>query len=137
MLLRFLPLTAAMLGLAACGNLPPRLASFPDMAQSASCQVASDYTWGRPSEAIPATITMNNDGGWCWMMSSAYERGNQYGPDLKVTEQPSYGQVNIAVGEKQTRVAYKPNPGFTGTDQFRSVDETMNMPVVYTVTVTQ
>lgn len=138
MLLRLLPLTAAALGLAGCAaDFPPRLAVFPPMTKSAVCQVASDYTDGRPSMAIPASINMNNDGGWCWMMSSGTQGGNQFGPYLKLTEPPTAGEVSVAVGVTETRVAYRPRPGFTGTDQFRTVDLTLNMPVVYTVTVTQ
>lgn len=78
---------------------------------------------------------MNNDGGWCWMMSSEMGRGMPYGPFLRVTQAPVNGMVDIAVTEKETRVAYQPKPGFVGTDSFRTVSEELNYQVNYTVTV--
>ena len=69
----------------ACGPLPQPLATQPSMAQSATCKVDGQNTWGRPSSTPLASMQMNNDGGWCWMESSEYLRGRQVGPFLRVT----------------------------------------------------
>ena len=132
-------LVTASLFLAAtsCGPIPQRLAEAPPLTRSVVCKVAGQETWGRPSSTPQAWITMNNDGGWCWMDSSEFEFGRQIGPFLKVTMQPSYGALQIAPTEKSTRVAYRPNPGFVGNDRFQTNDETINIKVDYLVTVTK
>ena len=127
----------ALLTLDGCADLPKRLAEAPPLVRSAQCQVAGEMTVGRPSAPPEGTMRMNNDGGWCWMMNSATAGGNQYGPFLKVTVPPSYGELAIAVLETQTRLAYKPQPGFTGEDAFQTVVEPANFKVDYRVTVTR
>ncbi len=132
-----LAILALPLAAMACGPLPQPLASQPSLPQSATCKVGGQDTWGRPSSTPQASIQMNNDGGWCWMESSEYLRGRQAGPFLRVTVQPTYGQVRIATTADNTRVAYRPNPGFVGEDAFQTVDETINIKVDYRVMITK
>jgi hypothetical protein len=107
------------------------------MTRSQTCVVNGQNTWGRPSSTPQAWIRMNNDGGWCWMESSEFVFGRQVGPFLRITVPASYGQTQIATTESNTRVAYRPNPGFVGEDRFQTVDETLNIVVDYNVMVTR
>ncbi|MGE0418529.1 MAG: hypothetical protein AB7O80_17145 [Acetobacteraceae bacterium] len=132
-----LTILALTLVAGACTPLPQPLAVQPAMTRSQTCQVNSESTWGRPSSTPQAWMQMNNDGNWCWMESQEYVFGEPVGPFLRVTTQPTYGQVQIATTKSQTRVAYRPNPGFVGNDRFRTVDETLNIVVDYNVMVTK
>ncbi len=127
----------ALLSLGACADMPHRLTQAPPLTRSALCEVGGDMTVGRPSAPPEGSMRMNNDGGWCWMMNSATAGGNQYGPFLKVTVPPNYGELAIAVLETQTRLAYKPKPGFIGEDAFQTVVEPANFKVDYRVMVTR
>ena len=118
-----------------CGGIERPAETAPPLSRSAVCSVASQDVQGRPSSTPVATITMNNDRGWCWMMSVMTVRGDVMGPWLRVTQQPRNGEISIVVLRAETRVAYRPNPGFIGTDAFATVDETRNIPVSYEVTV--
>lgn len=128
---------AVILSLAACGEIPRPLKEAPPLTQSATCQVGGENVVGRPDRTPVATILMNNDGGWCWMMSSENHWGTPYGPWLRVTRQPEYGTLQIDVLESQTRVAYRPNPGFVGTDGFQTISRELNYEVNYRATVTK
>lgn len=125
----------AVLSVAGCGDVPPRLKEAPPLTASTACAVGGENVVGRPYRSPVATIVMNNDGGWCWMMSSESERGLAYGPYLKLIRPPQYGTVQIDVLETQTRVAYRPNPGFTGTDGFETRSMEVGFEVDYRVTV--
>jgi len=130
-----LPVIGMSVGLAGCGAVPQPLKEAPPLTRSASCQVGDQGIAGRASSTPQEAIVMNNDGGWCWVFNSGVMWGRQYGPWLKLTVPPGYGEVAIAVTEDQTRVAYRPKPGFVGEDMFQTVDETTNFRAAYRVTV--
>ena len=127
--------TLGLLTLAGCAGLPQREKVAPPLARSALCEVGSQSVWGRAAQTPVATILMNNDGNWCWMNSTESQRGMSYGPFLTVLEQPKFGTLQINVTEADTRVAYRPNPGFTGSDTFRTRSQELNYDVNYQVTV--
>lgn len=137
MIARLILPAAATLALCACDGIPQRLKTAPPLTGSATCEVGGENVVGRAYRTPVATIVMNNDGGWCWMMSSESARGLPYGPFLRIPRQPSYGVLQIDVLETQTRVAYRPNPGFIGTDAFRTISDELNQAVDYNVTVTE
>lgn len=80
---------------------------------------------------------MNNDGGWCWMNSTEGQRGLTSGPFLKTLREPANGTLQIDVLRPSTRVAYRPNPGFVGTDSLKTRSMTLNYEVEYQATVTR
>lgn len=126
-----------VLSVAGCADVPPRLKQAPPLTSSAACTVGGENVVGRAYRNPIATIVMNNDGGWCWMMSAESNRGMPYGPYLKVTRPPQYGTLQIDVLETRTRVAYRPNPSFVGTDGFETRSMEVGFEVDYRVTVTQ
>jgi hypothetical protein len=134
---RCYPLLATLLFLAACSDLPKRETTAPPLTRSAACAVGGEDTTGRPYQTPVATIAMNNDGGWCWMTSSETQWGRVYGPFLRVTQEPQNGTLRINTLETGTRVAYRPNPGFAGTDTFQTISRELNYQVNYEVTVTR
>lgn len=123
--------------LAACDGIPQRLAEPPALVRARVCEVGGDNVFGRPDRTPVATITMNNDGGWCWMNSTESQWGRVYGPWLTVLRQPEFGTLQIDVTEADTRVAYRPNPGFVGTDAFKTRSQELNYEVEYRATVTR
>jgi hypothetical protein len=71
-------------------------------------------------EGSNATMAVENDGGWCWI--DTYERS--YWRTLSthyvaVTNPPKHGHVLVRdIANQQVRIAYQPEPGFTGQDSF-------------------
>lgn len=64
------------------------------------------------------TITMDNDGGWCGPQFFQTFHTLKFAPAASVRTPPSHGQVRLARLADRLVVAYRPTPGFTGTDQF-------------------
>ena len=60
---------------------------------------------------VDATMTMDNDGGWCGIAT------NRAGPGL-VTAKPAHGRLHVRKVGANTRVDYIPDRGFVGTDSF-------------------
>src|ERR1700722_16449298 len=107
-------------------------------ARSATCSVNSPQS--PQAASVPkatATITMNNDGGWCWYNSVATQSKTLLLVDAYVLSRPPvHGKVLLAdSGKKSTRIAYKPDPGFTGTDTFEIHIMYLDHTRTYTVTV--
>lgn len=127
----------ALCGVGGCDGIPKADKQAPTLARSASCAVGGENVFGRPDQTPVATIDMNNDGGWCWMTSTESQWGRVYGPWLSVLRQPEYGALRIDVTDANTRVAYRPNPGFAGTDGFKTRSQELNYEVEYRVTVTK
>jgi len=105
-----------------------------DLPRSRICSV-SKIAHVAGGAQIPARVTLNNDGRWCWLMLTTTLGGGAFGGPAHVTKQPSHGEVKIDVFQKATRIAYKPQPGFTGADEFRVVHELYNFEQQYIVTV--
>jgi hypothetical protein len=86
-----------------------------------------------------ATISVENDGGWCW--TDTYERN--YWRILSayyatVTNPPKHGHVLVGdTANHEVRVAYQPNPGFAGTDSFIVHYEVNEHEQTYLVTVSR
>ena len=84
-----------------------------------------------------ATISVENDGGWCW--ADIYERS--YWATLSahsttVTSLPKHGQVLVSdTANHAVRVAYRPDPGFSGTDSFIAHYNVNDRDQAYLVTV--
>jgi len=67
-----------------------------------------------------ATMTVANDGGWCW--TDTYERSywrTLAAHYVAVTIPPKHGHVLIRdIANQEVRIAYQPEPGFAGQDSF-------------------
>ena len=89
--------------------------------------------------AVSDTVTMSNDGKWCWWTRATILAGNSQpqGVPMRVTQQPAHGEVEITVMADATKIAYKPAAGFTGTDRFMLVNQKTNIERATVVTVTQ
>jgi hypothetical protein len=85
----------------------------------------------------PNVITMGNDGGWCGNLNISVYVRLAWGAPMHLTRGPDHGQVSIVVESGGTRVLYKPDPGFIGSDSFSVVNETLNIVMPYDVVVTQ
>ena len=77
---------------------------------------------GIGGEYIPpdGSIRMDNDGGWCVIAFTHYW-GHLQQPiqaPLAVSRPPAHGQVIAGSIGTSLRIAYRPDPGFTGTDAF-------------------
>ena len=106
-----------------------------ELAQSKSCTII-DPPGSAGGYIAPATVTMNNDGGWCSYLRWTTSGGRVFGAPMHVTEAPKHGEIDITVQQKGTRVSYKPTPGFAGADHFRVVNDILNFDRPYEVTVT-
>jgi hypothetical protein len=77
--------------------------------------------FGHPDQQYVAphgTISMSNDGGWCWIQFSQVFRALPFVPSATVIDQPANGSVTVERMKDRVSVAYRPSPGFTGTDRF-------------------
>ena len=78
---------------------------------------------------------MNNDGGWCWHPRMTQIGGRLFGVKMHVERQPHHGEVGITILEHETRIAYRPNPEFFGTDEFSVNNDMYNIERIYKVVV--
>lgn len=86
----------------------------------------------------PNVITMDNNGGWCGHLSvSVAGHSFAFGAPMHLVHRPTHGEVSIAVVGGGTRIFYKPDAGFTGSDSFSAINETLNIVMPYQVVVTQ
>jgi hypothetical protein len=83
----------------------------------------------------PSTMTMGNDGGWCWIAVQVTAFGTPSASVLQMRRAPSHGQLLIGRVGERSRVAYRPEPGFVGNDSFTVVNLTFNLERVVNVTV--
>lgn len=88
----------------------PRIYAVDVQGRSALCEVPQGVSLAT-DRAMEATMTMDNDGGWCGIAT------NRAGPGL-VTAKPSNGRLNVRKVGAITRVDYIPDRGFVGTDTF-------------------
>jgi hypothetical protein len=90
--------------------------SVDTLARASACTTSAYHVMAGAN----ATISVENDGGWCW--ADIYERS--YWQTLSarhttLTNPPKHGQVLVSdTGNQAVRIAYRPNPGFAGTDSF-------------------
>jgi hypothetical protein len=87
--------------------------------------------------ALPNTMIMKNDGGWCGHLTKTVFGSIVIGAPMHVTNRPAHGQVSITVLSNGTNVYYKPDPGYVGSDSFAVLTELYNIERVYNVVVRQ
>jgi hypothetical protein len=85
--------------------------------------------------ALPITMTMKNDGGWCGHLTKTVIGSIVFGAQMHVTAQPAHGQVSISVLSGGTNVYYEPEPGYVGPDRFAVLNEMYNIAHVYNVII--
>ena len=78
-------------------------------------------------------MKMSKEGGWCWVRGGSF----QYVATYRVTKAPEHGQFVMGEVNKRTQVAYKPDAGFVGDDQYTLMDTTSNSERLVTVKVSR
>jgi hypothetical protein len=73
------------------------------------------YGFGNPTPPV-GTITMTNDGGWCWVDIGMMSGGQYYIPELRTLQAPQHGTILTGGVNNRVRFAYKPSTGFIGND---------------------
>jgi hypothetical protein len=81
------------------------------------------------------TMTMSNDGGWCWLQFGQSFRAALIHPEASVAEPPRHGDLDLTRMSDRISMAYRPAPGFIGTDSF-AVRTDGPLPHTIPVTVT-
>jgi hypothetical protein len=112
-------------------TLPPLPMDHLQPAQS--CQAALPtfgHLFGGDYAAPHGSITMSNDGGWCWVQFAQVFHRNAFVPNVDVVEPPAHGQVTAIRMADRVAVAYRPAPGFTGADHS---DIRTNGPIPHTI----
>jgi hypothetical protein len=64
------------------------------------------------------TILMGDDGGWCQIQFQHFFAGRPAQYPLAVKTPPAHGEVLVGSVGTSLRIAYRPAPGFAGTDDF-------------------
>jgi hypothetical protein len=111
-----------------------------DLQQSKVCSTASSRSniGGSGGFVVGAsTITMSNDGGWCWLSLWANQGSMRYVPTFRVAQPPAHGQLVMGEVSNRARVAYRPAAGFAGEDRYRIIDTLNNAERAVTITVSQ
>jgi hypothetical protein len=90
--------------------------------QAASCVVSLPW-FGHESGGYVAprgTIATSNDGGWCDLQFVQFFRRlySKDQPTISLVEPPSHGEATAARLSDRLALAYRPAPGFVGTDHF-------------------
>jgi hypothetical protein len=115
-----------------------RLAEAQDLQRSRACRL-SDGTGGMPISNQTAPITRMataNDRGWCWTtVWSGPGGGPHVAAWVAITKMPEHGEITTAKFDDATRVAYRPQPGYTGLDSFIVYDHDDYDTFPYQVTV--
>ena len=122
-------LVLAMLA-AGCASLwPPEqnAAALAALAPAARCHADLPffgyykYTRDEPMQYMEpdGRIAMGNDGGWCMIRYQlTMPNGGLSAGEMEVTQPPVGGTVMVGTLDRLLRIAYQPNPGFTGQDAF-------------------
>jgi hypothetical protein len=73
-----------------------------------------------PGAYIPpdGNIRMSNDSGWCQLTNTFVFREVVTTGTMSLATPPIHGEVRTGTVGQQLRIAYRPSPGFTGTDGF-------------------
>jgi hypothetical protein len=74
----------------------------------------SDGWWVAPL----GTIAMSNDGGWCSLQFVQAFKQLEFTPAISVVAPAAHGEVRAERLDGRLSVAYRPAPGFVGTDHF-------------------
>jgi hypothetical protein len=87
---------------------------------AAACTVSlpwfghSDGMWIAPL----GNIALNNDGGWCSLQFIQAFKQLEIAPAISVVAPAAHGEVRAQQLDGRLSVAYRPAPGFVGTDHF-------------------
>lgn len=136
-----LPLAAIALLATSCANPPEQnAAELTALKKSAQCESWLPFfgQYRFPGEIMftyaepHGGIRMNNDGGWCWIVYELTFNFVRTWSNLSLHEPPQHGSVVLGTLNGNLRMAYRPNPGFTGSDDFKVEVE---RPVRYIVPV--
>jgi len=86
-----------------------------------------------------ATITVGNNGGWCWADTSERSYWRVFSSSyVTVTNPPKHGHVLVGdLANRNIRVAYQPEPGFAGRDSFNVHYQGNDYDLTYLVTVSR
>ncbi len=68
-----------------------------------------------PGKEVPASMQVNNDGGWCGITVAQINKPYDAG---LLTQAPDHGAVYIHTVGDETRIDYTPERGFSGADTF-------------------
>jgi hypothetical protein len=101
----------------------------PPTPVSRQCDKHIPFLFAGKAQADPSTLKMNNDGGWCWFDNTSLPHGTaKFVAELRVSRPPTHGQIIIgpASDSNKTRVSYKPDKGYVGTDGFAVINMTTN-----------
>ena len=63
-------------------------------------------------------ITMRNDGGWCSIRHQLVLNNTAVIGTFNLLQPPAHGQVVVGTLQGLARIAYRPEPGFVGNDEF-------------------
>ena len=85
--------------------------------------------------ALPISMTMTNDGGWCGHLAKTVLGSGVFGVPTHVSRQPAHGQVSIDVLSGGTNVSYRPDQAYHGPDSFSVWNEMINIERTYNVVV--
>jgi hypothetical protein len=101
----------------------PQTAAAADINKAAKCTAIMPPFGGSGRDYKPptGTIDMGNDGGWCWLLITRRFNGQPVQASGSVARPPSHGTIQIEPVNLQLRVAYRPSPGFAGTDTFEFI----------------
>ena len=105
-----------------------------NLARAGHCKSHSSRWYA--GQNIAVKMRTSNDG-WCWRDTWA-EQHHLYvtARDVTLLSPPHHGRVLIGdVAQRQVRVAYRPDPGFVGTDDFRLHYGIMDTVATYSVQV--
>jgi hypothetical protein len=116
----------AIIALAAGGNMTVAQQSAADVTSLPNAKTCSAHInkFGYYNDRTPGqgTIQMTNDGGWCWIEMAFTSRNTYYVPAMTISQPPRNGTALTGgvdtSGGKRVRLAYRPAPGFTGSDSF-------------------
>jgi len=116
------------------------------LSKAAGCQ-GRNPNFGLSQAALNppvSTIKMNNDGGWCWAQFAIhpYNAARPTAPETRITKSPAHGIAITGPVEngQHARLAYRPQPGFSGTDEFEISFQSITngwLPMIVQVTVGQ
>lgn len=106
-----------------------------DLPRSSQCGFRGGGFAAAGGIALPITMTMKNDGGWCGHLAKTVIGSTVVGAPTHVSKQPVHGQVSITVQSGGTNVYYKPEPNYVGSDSFAIVNEMYNIERIYNVVV--
>lgn len=117
--------------LVSCGPSAPEP---PPPPKSSVCEVKAPQAF-RSGGTAEGSIVMSNDGNWCWGIMTAIHFRTPTAPLYAIVTPPQNGEILTTRLNETTRLGYRPNPGFVGTDRFTVRDTPINFDRTFTVTV--